>query len=83
MRGYPLGAFSTLKLTRNHAYAQEETFMTHDIHEIKNGRKIIHRIDLSQVDQIDERSGDEQLALVWCENHRSFEWHWVDLDHLG
>ncbi|WP_257786809.1 hypothetical protein [Tardibacter chloracetimidivorans] len=37
-----------------------------------------HRLDYSEIDELDEISGDEQLVLVWCETHRQFEWHWVD-----
>jgi len=41
-----------------------------------------HEIDPSQVDSLDEISDDEQLALVWCETHQDWEWHWVDRDLL-
>jgi len=41
-----------------------------------------HEIDCGQVDSLDEISGDEQLALVWCETHQDWEWHWVDRDLL-
>ncbi|MBD9569051.1 hypothetical protein [Ensifer sp. ENS08] len=49
-----------------------------EVSETKRGRKTTHRLDTSQVDQLDEISGDEQLALVWCETHRQWEWHWID-----
>jgi len=51
--------------------------------EVKHGRKIAHRLDPSQVDQLDEISGDEQLALVWCETHRKWEWHWIERAELN
>lgn len=37
-----------------------------------------HRLDQSCVDEIDETSGDEQLSLVWCEAHQTYEWHWLE-----
>lgn len=37
-----------------------------------------HDIDTSQIDDLDEISGDQQQALVWCRTHRKFEWHWID-----
>jgi hypothetical protein len=46
------------------------------------GRRISHEVDPSQVDELDEISGDEQLALVWCETHGDWEWHWIDRDLL-
>lgn len=36
-----------------------------------------HSVEPSDVDERDERSGDEQLCLVWCNTHRSYEWHWI------
>jgi hypothetical protein len=40
-----------------------------------------HRIDLSQgFDEVDEISGDEQLALCWCDTHQKWEWHWVPME---
>lgn len=48
-----------------------------------NGRLIKHEVDPAQVDSLDEISGDEQLALVWCETHNEWEWHWIDRDLLG
>lgn len=54
-----------------------------EVTELKRGRKITHRLDTSQVDQLDEISGDEQLALIWCETHRKWEWHWIDRAELN
>lgn len=54
-----------------------------EVIETKRGRKTIHRLDTSQVDQLDEISGDEQLALVWCETHRKWEWHWCERAELN
>lgn len=56
--------------------------MTITTHTTKNGKKIKHEIDPSQVDELDEISGDEQSALVWCETHKTWEWHWIDRDML-
>lgn len=42
---------------------------------LKDGKK--HKLDLSEIDELDEISGDEQLALVWCDTHRKYEWHWL------
>jgi hypothetical protein len=53
------------------------------ITETKNGKRITHQLDLTQVDQLDDRSGDEQLALVWCETHKTYEWHYVEISELG
>lgn len=42
-------------------------------------RKPMHDIDLSEgIDELDEISGNEQLALVWCRVHETWEWHWLD-----
>ncbi|AWM24957.1 hypothetical protein [Sinorhizobium fredii] len=57
--------------------------MTIELTETKNGKRIAHRLDTTQVDQLDEISGDEQQALVWCETHRKWEWHWLDRPELG
>lgn len=51
--------------------------------ETKNGKSIKHRLDLAQVDQLDERSGDQQFALVWCEIHKVHEWRWIDIDLIN
>lgn len=56
--------------------------MTITAYTTKNGKRISHEVDPDQVDQLDEISGDEQLALVWCDTHREWEWHWVDRDLL-
>jgi hypothetical protein len=34
-------------------------------------------------DDLDEISGDEQLALVWCKKHQTWEWHWCDRDDVN
>lgn len=39
-----------------------------------------HDLDTSQVDDLDEISGDEQLKLVWCNTHQKWEWHWLPID---
>lgn len=57
--------------------------MTITTYTTKNGKRTRHQIDPSHVDSLDEISGDEQQALVWCETHKEFEWHWVERDLLG
>jgi hypothetical protein len=39
-----------------------------------------HDLDTSQIDDKDEIGGDEQLCLVWCDTHRTWEWHWLPID---
>jgi hypothetical protein len=39
-------------------------------------------LDYDLIDGLDEISGDEQLALIWCRTHRRYEWHWVDRAYL-
>jgi hypothetical protein len=38
----------------------------------------VHDLDYSEIDELDEISGDEQLALIWCNTHETWEWHWID-----
>ncbi|MEO4000330.1 hypothetical protein [Mesorhizobium sp. CAU 1732] len=56
--------------------------MTITIETTKNGKRIRHEVDPSQVDELADISGDEQLALVWCETHRDWEWHYIDRELL-
>lgn len=44
----------------------------------KNGKTVNHVLDLAEIDDLDEVSGDEQLVLVWCDTHRTHEWHSID-----
>ena len=37
-----------------------------------------HKLDPSQIDEMDEIDDDQQLSLVWCETHQAWEWHWLD-----
>jgi hypothetical protein len=57
--------------------------MTITIYTTKDRKRTKHEVDPSQIDSLDEISGDEQQALVWCETHREWEWHWMDRDLLG
>jgi hypothetical protein len=41
----------------------------------KDGVK--HKLNTDEIDELDEISGDEQLSLVWCETHGTYEWHWL------
>jgi hypothetical protein len=42
-----------------------------------------HDLDYSEgFDDLDEISGDEQLALCWCCTHRRWEWHWVPIHRI-
>lgn len=36
-----------------------------------------HVLDYSEIDELDEISGDEQLVYIWCETHQEYEQHWV------
>jgi hypothetical protein len=36
-----------------------------------------HELDYDEIDEVDEINGDEQLALVWCDTHGGYEWHWI------
>jgi hypothetical protein len=38
-----------------------------------------HDLDYSEIDDLDEISGDEQFVLIWCATHRRWEWHWVPI----
>jgi hypothetical protein len=67
----------------HHSRAREGGALMIEVTEMKTGKKIIHRLDTSQVDSLDEISGDEQLALVWCETHQTWEWHWLERSELG
>lgn len=42
-----------------------------------------HDLDYSEIDELDEIDGDEQLALIWCNTHRKYEWHSIDRDLIG
>lgn len=42
----------------------------------------VHDLDFSEIDELDEISGDEQLALIWCDTHGTWEWHWIDRSNL-
>jgi hypothetical protein len=35
-----------------------------------------HDLDYAEIDDLDEISGDEQLALIWCGTHQKYEWHY-------
>jgi hypothetical protein len=34
-------------------------------------------LDYSNIDDWDERSGDDQLALIWCDDHGRWAWVWL------
>lgn len=36
-----------------------------------------HDLDYSNIDELDEISGDEQFCLIWCNTHQIYEWHWI------
>lgn len=42
----------------------------------------VHDLDFTEIDELDEISGDEQLALIWCDTHETWEWHRVDSPDL-
>jgi hypothetical protein len=37
-----------------------------------------HDLDCDDIDDLDEISGDQQLAFVWCHTHKRYEWHMID-----
>jgi len=39
-----------------------------------------HLLDCSQIGDVDEQSGCEQLAWVFCRLHGRHEWHWIPID---
>jgi len=41
-----------------------------------------HDIDPTDIDDLDEISGDEQQALVWCNTHERYEWHWIERTNI-
>lgn len=45
--------------------------------------KQTHNLDLDEVDDLDEISGDEQLSLVWCRTHKKYEWHWLPVSEVN
>jgi hypothetical protein len=40
----------------------------------------MHKLDLAEIDELDEIDGDQQLKLIWCETHQKYEWHWLPRD---
>lgn len=36
-----------------------------------------HDLDYSLIDEVDEVDSDEQLVLVWCNTHQTWERHWI------
>lgn len=79
-----LGSFSTgtRARVRTRDKIQEVQHVTITAYTTKNGKRIRHDIDPTQVDSLDEISGDEQLALVWCETHKDWEWNRVERELL-
>ncbi|RYY08588.1 MAG: HNH endonuclease [Alphaproteobacteria bacterium] len=39
-----------------------------------------HMLECSRVGDLDEESGGQQQAYVYCRLHGKFEWHWLPLD---
>lgn len=48
-----------------------------EMFEVKSKDGVKHKLDLGEIDELDEISGDEQLSRVWCETHKTYEWHWL------
>lgn len=42
-----------------------------------------HILDTGEIDSLDEVDDGDQLALVWCETHKIYEWHYLPLDVIG
>jgi hypothetical protein len=34
-------------------------------------------IDPTDIDELDEIDDGQQYALVWCQTHERYEWHWI------
>jgi hypothetical protein len=41
-----------------------------------------HELDYSEIDELDEISGDEQYVYIWCVTHQTHEWHWVLIEQI-
>lgn len=46
------------------------------------GTPKVHRLDLTEIDEMDECDEGAQLALVWCATHRRHEWHWLSDEEI-
>lgn len=42
-----------------------------------------HDLDPGSIDSLDEVSGDEQLMLIWCDTHHTYEWHWLPISFVS
>jgi hypothetical protein len=70
--------------TRGHGLLGKPTlygFISHDERRLPMTNKT-HDLDFSEIDDLDEISGDQQLAFVWCDRHRVHEWHWIDVGRV-
>ena len=41
-----------------------------------------HVLNCDEIDCLDEIDDGSQLALVWCETHKAYEWHSIHLDNV-
>lgn len=41
----------------------------------KEGKE--HDLELSEIDELDEISGDDQLCRIFCYTHKKHESHWI------
>jgi len=48
---------------------------------VKIEKRHEHDVDLSDIADLDEINGDEQLAYIWCKKHNKYEWHSLNYDH--
>jgi hypothetical protein len=46
-------------------------------------KRAVHVLDYLQIDELDEDDGEEQMVLIWCRTHKTWEWHWVAKELLG
>jgi len=42
-----------------------------------------HLLSTGEIDSLDEIDDDQQLALVWCDSHGTYEWHNLPRDLIG
>ncbi len=41
-----------------------------------------HLLNCYEIDSLDEQDDQFQIARVWCETHRRYEWHNIHLDYV-
>ena len=44
---------------------------------------IVHELDPTEIDELDEISGDEQLVNIWCNTCNKYEWRSILIEDIG